>query len=181
MRSRGKVDEPVNIRGLKRFVTDTVMAGPRVPPQVAERKHEERVAIIGAGPCGLTAAQDLCLEGYEVTVFEALPIAGGMLRVGVPEYRLPTDIIEREVADIVDLGVDLRLSTPVKNLDDLFADGYGAVLVSVGAHVGNRLPIPGSDLNGILLNTEFLRETTFRPAAKRSSVRAKKASGFTRP
>jgi len=156
--SRGMVDEPVSIRSLKRFVTDSVMAGPRVAPDAAERKHEGRVAIIGAGPCGLTAAQDLCLAGYEVTVFEALPVAGGMLRVGVPEYRLPTDIIEREVADIVDLGVDLRLSTPVENLDDLFADGFSAVLVSVGAHVGNRLPVPGNDLDGILLNTEFLRD-----------------------
>jgi heterodisulfide reductase subunit A-like polyferredoxin len=156
--SRGLVDEPVNIRGLKRFVTDSVMAGPRVPPQKAERVHEERVAIIGAGPCGLTAAQDLCLEGYGVTVFEALPVAGGMLRVGVPEYRLPTDIIEREVADIIDLGVDLRLSTPVENLDDLYNDGFSAVLVSVGAHVGDNLAIPGNDLNGILVNTEFLRD-----------------------
>jgi len=156
--SRGMVDEPVNIRSLKRFVTDTVMTGPRVPLQESERVHEERVAIIGAGPCGLTAAQDLCLEGYGVTVFEALPVAGGMLRVGVPEYRLPPDIIEREVADIIDLGVDLRLSTPVENLDDLFDDGFGAVLVSVGAHVGHNLPIPGNDLNGILVNTEFLRD-----------------------
>jgi len=156
--SRGMVDEPVNIRGLKRFVTDTVMAGPRVPPQKAETVFDERVAIIGAGPCGLTAAQDLCLAGYGVTVFEALPVAGGMLRVGVPEYRLPTEIIEREVADIIDLGVDLRLSTAVENLDDLFADGFSAVLVAVGAHVGKRLPIPGNDLNGILVNTEFLRD-----------------------
>jgi heterodisulfide reductase subunit A-like polyferredoxin len=156
--SRGMVDDPVNIRALKRFVTDAVMARPRVPPHKADCKHGERVAIIGAGPCGLTAAQDLCLEGFGVTVFEALPVAGGMLRVGVPEYRLPRDIIEREVADIIDLGVDLRLSTPVKNLDDLFADGFSAILVSVGAHVGNRLPIPGNDLNGILVNTEFLRD-----------------------
>jgi heterodisulfide reductase subunit A-like polyferredoxin len=156
--SRGMVDEPINIRGLKRFVTDTVMTGPRVRPQKAEMVHEEKVAIIGAGPCGLTAAQDLCLEGYRVTVFEALPVAGGMLRVGVPEYRLPTEIIEREVADIIDLGVDLRLSTAVENLDDLFRDGFSAVLVAVGAHVGKRLPIPGHDLNGILVNTEFLRD-----------------------
>jgi len=156
--SRGMVDEPVSIRSLKRFVTDSVMARPRVPPQKTEIVYQERVAIIGAGPCGLTAAQDLCREGYEVTVFEALPVAGGMLRVGVPAYRLPTDIIEREVADILDLGVDLRLSTPVENLDDLFADGFSAVLISVGAHVGNTLPIPGNDLNGILVNTEFLRD-----------------------
>ena len=156
--SRGMVDEPVSIRSLKRFVTDSVMARPRVPPQKTEIVYQERVAIIGAGPCGLTAAQDLCREGYEVTVFEALPVAGGMLRVGVPEYRLPTDIIEREVADIIDLGVDLRLSTPVENLDDLYNDGFSAVLVSVGAHVGDNLAIPGNDLNGILVNTEFLRD-----------------------
>ncbi|MBT4888167.1 MAG: FAD-dependent oxidoreductase [Rhodospirillales bacterium] len=156
--SRGKVDEPVSIRSLKRYVTDTMMKVERVAPKKAERLYDEKIAIIGAGPCGLTAAQDLALAGYEVTVFEALPVAGGMLRVGVPEYRLPADIIEREVADIIDLGVDLRLSTPVENVDDLLKDGYSAVLVSVGAHEGNRLPIPGNDLNGILVNTVFLRD-----------------------
>ena len=71
------------------------------------------MAVIGAGPCGLTAAKDLCKLGYGVTVFEALPVAGGMLRVGVPEYRLPAWIVDREVQDIVDLGVELRLNTPV--------------------------------------------------------------------
>ena len=147
--SRGKVDEAVSIRSLKRYVTDTMMRKERVAPQQAERLHDEKIAIIGAGPCGLTAAQDLVLSGYEVTVFESLPIAGGMLRVGVPEYRLPADIIEREVADIIDLGVDLRLSTPVENIDDLLADGFSAVLVSVGAHEGNRLPIPGSLLEAV--------------------------------
>ncbi len=76
----------------------------------------------------MTAAQDLVTAGYSVTVFEAMPVAGGMLRLGVPEYRLPTEIIEREVQDILDLGVDLRLNQRVDNLDDLFADGYEAVL-----------------------------------------------------
>ncbi|MEE8187794.1 MAG: FAD-dependent oxidoreductase, partial [Kiloniellales bacterium] len=113
---------------------------------------------IGAGPCGLTAAQDLCLRGYGVTVFEALPVAGGMLRVGVPEYRLPAAIIEREVQDIVDLGVELRLSTPVTDLDGLFEQGFKAVLVAVGAHEGVRLNIPGNDLEGVLINTRFLRD-----------------------
>jgi len=155
--SRGKVDEAVSIRNLKRYVTDTMMSNERIPPQPAQRLHDEKIAIVGAGPCGLTAAQDLVLAGYEVTVFESLPIAGGMLRIGVPEYRLPADIIEREVADIIDLGIDLRLNTAVENIDDLLADGYSAVLVSVGAHEGNRLPIPGNDLNGILINTVFLR------------------------
>ena len=156
--SRGMVDQPIGIRSLKRYVTDSMMRKDRVEPQPAERLHDEKIAIIGAGPCGLTAAQDLALAGYAVTVFESLPVAGGMLRVGVPEYRLPADIIEREVADIVDLGVDLRLSTPVDNIDDLLADGFEAVLVAVGAHEGNRLPIPGNDLNGILINTVLLRD-----------------------
>jgi len=155
--SRGKVDEAVSIRRLKRYVTDAMMDRERIPPQPAQRLHDEKIAIVGAGPCGLTAAQDLVLAGYEVIVFESLPIAGGMLRIGVPEYRLPADIIEREVADIIDLGIDLRMNTAVENIDDLIADGYGAVLVSVGAHKGNRLPIPGNDLNGILVNTVFLR------------------------
>jgi len=156
--NRGKLDEPVNIRALKRFVTDKVYAQPRVPPEPAERRYPERIAIIGAGPCGLTAAQDLCKLGYGVTVFEALPVAGGMLRVGVPEYRLPSWIVDREVQDIVDLGVELRLNHRVDNLDEVFAEGFDAVLIAVGAHEGIRLPIPGSDLEGVLLNTAFLRD-----------------------
>lgn len=156
--NRGLVDEPINIRALKRFVTDKVYGQPRQPVEPAERQQSERIAIIGAGPCGLTAAQDLALAGYGVTVFEAMPVAGGMLRLGVPEYRLPTDIIEREVQDIIDLGIDLRLNHRVDNLDDLFAEGYDAVLIAVGAHEGVRLPIPGSDLDGVLINTRFLRD-----------------------
>ncbi|MBU6442704.1 MAG: FAD-dependent oxidoreductase [Alphaproteobacteria bacterium] len=156
--SRGKVDEPLNIRGLKRFVVDREYARPRVAPAPAERRHEERIAIIGAGPCGLTAAQDLLRHGYGVTVFEALPAPGGMLRFGVPAHRLPAGIIEREIQDILDLGVDLRLNTRVDNLDELFAQGFKAVLIAVGAQEGIRLPIPGNDLNGVIINTHFLRD-----------------------
>jgi heterodisulfide reductase subunit A-like polyferredoxin len=156
--NRNLVDDPINIHALKRFVTDKVYAEQRVPPDRREVKHDKRVAVIGAGPCGLTAAQDLCLAGYPVTVFEALPVAGGMLRVGVPEYRLPSWIVDREVQDIVDLGVELRLSTQVDNLDDLFDEGFEAVLIAVGAHEGIRLPIPGVDLDGVLVNTVFLRD-----------------------
>ena len=156
--NRGLLDEPVNIRALKRFVTDKVYQNPRQPLTPAERHHPERVAIIGAGPCGLTAAQDLAKLGYAVTIFEALPVAGGMLRVGVPEYRLPASIIEREIADIVDLGIDLRLNSRVDDLDQLFDEGFEAVLVAVGAHEGVRLPIPGADLPGVLINTHFLRD-----------------------
>ncbi len=110
--NRGLVDEPINIRALKRFVTDKVYAEPRQPIEpVGIQYPDQRVAIIGAGPCGLTAAQDIIQAGFPVTIFEAMPVAGGMLRLGVPEFRLPTDIIEREVQDIIDLGIDLRLNT----------------------------------------------------------------------
>jgi heterodisulfide reductase subunit A-like polyferredoxin len=156
--NRNLVDEPINIRALKRFVTDKVYAEPRAPVEPAPRLYDERIAIIGAGPCGLTAAQDLALAGFGVTVFEAMPVAGGMLRLGVPEYRLPTNIIEREVQDIIDLGIDLRLNHQINNLDDLFEQGFDAVLIAVGAHEGIRLPIPGRDLDGVLINTRFLRD-----------------------
>ncbi|MGD2147678.1 MAG: FAD-dependent oxidoreductase, partial [Anaerolineae bacterium] len=156
--NRAKLDEPINIRALKRFVTDKVYAGPRVPEEPIEPCYDERVAIIGGGPCGLTAAQDLCRKGYRVTVFEALPVPGGMLRVGVPQYRLPSEIVEREVQDIVDLGVDLRLGHQVNNLDEVFDAGFKAALIAVGAHEGIRLPIPGADLNNVLINTVFLRD-----------------------
>lgn len=156
--NRGLVDEPINIRALKRFVTDKVYAEPRPVVEPAPRLYPQRIAIIGAGPCGLTAAQDLVKAGYGVTVFEAMPVAGGMLRLGVPEYRLPTEIIEREVQDILDLGVEIRLNTQVNNLDDVFAEGFDAVLIAVGAHEGIRLRIPGANLEGVIVNTHFLRD-----------------------
>ncbi len=156
--NRGKLDDPINIHALKRFVTDKVYAQPRVPPEPCEREYDQRVAVIGAGPCGLTTAQDLCRLGYGVTVFEALPVGGGMLRVGVPEYRLPSWIVDREVQDIVDLGVELRLNTTVESLDDVFDEGFKAVLIAVGAHEGRMLPIEGVDLDGVMVNTVFLRD-----------------------
>ena len=156
--NRGIVDEPINIRALKRFVTDKVYLEPRQKVEAIETLHEERVAIIGAGPCGLTTAQDLRMAGYPVSIFEAMPVAGGMLRLGVPEYRLPTEIIEREVQDILDLGVDLHLNHRIDNLDELFDQGFNAVLIAVGAHEGVRLPIPGANLDGVIVNTHFLRD-----------------------
>jgi heterodisulfide reductase subunit A-like polyferredoxin len=157
--NRGKYDEPINIRALKRFVTDKIYESPRSSIEPAEILYpQDRVAIIGAGPSGLTAAQDLVRNGFPVTVFEAMPVAGGMLRLGVPEYRLPTEIIEREVQDIVDLGVELKLNHRVDDLDDLFQQGFKAVLIAVGAHEGIRLPIPGANFEGVVINTRFLRD-----------------------
>jgi len=157
--NRGQFDEPINIRALKRFVTDKVYVGERKPIEPVEINYpDQKVAVIGAGPCGLTAAQDVIRAGYPVSIFEAMPVAGGMLRLGVPEYRLPTEIIEREVQDIIDLGVDLHLNSRVDDLDDLFNKGYDSVLIAVGAHEGIRLPIPGANLDGVLINTRFLRD-----------------------
>ncbi|MBI4495470.1 MAG: FAD-dependent oxidoreductase [Deltaproteobacteria bacterium] len=156
--NRNLVDEPISIAALKRFVADKVYPQPYVPPEPAPERYEEKVAIIGAGPCGLTAAKDLRRMGYAVTLFEALPVAGGMLRVGVPEYRLPPMIVDREVREIIDLGIDLRLNSPVTNLDEIFHRPYQAVLIAVGAHEGRRLPLPGADLPEVLVNTKFLRD-----------------------
>ncbi len=156
--NRNMVDEAISIAALKRFVTDQVYAKPYTPSQPAQRKFDQRIAIIGAGPCGLTAARDLVQAGYGVTVFEALPVAGGMLRVGVPEYRLPTRIVNREIQEIIDLGVELRLNSRIDDLEDLFAQGYDAILIAVGAHEGKRLPIPGADHPEALTAVHFLRD-----------------------
>ena len=158
--NRNSVDEPISIASLKRFVADQIYSQPYNPPDPVPYKFEEKVAIIGAGPCGLTAAGDLRKLGYPVTVFEALPLAGGMLRVGIPDYRLPPMIVDREVREIIDLGIYLRLNTPVTNLDEVMKEGFKAVLIAVGAHEGRKLPIPGADLPEVLVNTQVLRDVS---------------------
>ena len=156
--NRSLVDEPIAIASLKRFVTDQVYSSPRTPIDPVPCTRPERVAIVGAGPAGLTAAQDLVKLGYRVTVFEALPVAGGMLRVGVPEYRLPADLIQREVDDILDLGVELKLNTRIEDLQHLIDEGFDAVFLAVGAHEGMRMDIPGAELEGTMISIAFLRD-----------------------
>jgi heterodisulfide reductase subunit A-like polyferredoxin len=171
--NRGLVDEPVAIASLKRFVTDQVYRTPRKPVDPVPRSRPERIAIVGAGPAGLTAAQDLVRLGYGVRVFEALPVAGGMLRVGVPEYRLPADLIQREVDDILDLGVELKLNTRIEDLQQLIEQGYDAIFLAVGAHEGIRLNIPGAELAGTMISIGFLRDVRLgRPVklGRRASV-----------
>ncbi len=155
---RGQIDDPIAIKDLRRFVADYAFKmGIEYVPEIKERQ-EERVAVIGAGPAGLSAAWDLALEGYPVTVFEALPVAGGMLAVGIPEYRLPNDILRKEVHEIEKLGVDIKLNTPIGDIESLFKDGYKAVFIATGAHKGTKADISGEDLVGAYDGIEFLRE-----------------------
>jgi len=168
--SRGKVDQPVSIMRLKRFVTDWAFEHPEevaeaFRPKIDSEAEEpaptgKKVAVVGSGPAGLTVAQDLKLEGHDVTVFEALPVAGGMMRVGIPEYRLPYDLLQREIDEIVDLGIELKLNTRVDDVGTLKDEGYDAVFVGIGAHAETPLRIPGMDLSQSLSAIEFLRDAS---------------------
>ncbi len=124
----------------------------------------KKVAIIGAGPAGLTAANDLIAKNYAVTVFEALPAAGGMMRVGIPEYRMPYDLVQKEVDEIVSKGVELKLNSRVDDAAGLLGE-YQAVFVATGAHVGLKTGIPGNDLPEVHVATDFLRAVSLRDAS----------------
>ncbi len=158
---RGKVDEPLAIMALKRFAADYELRAGREEVSPIERTKEEKVAIIGSGPAGLACAYDLVQQGYGVTVFEALPVAGGMLAVGIPEYRLPKEVLKREIDYIEGLGVEIKTNTPVGDgltLNDLSRQGYAAAFIAVGAQHGSRLNIPDNDLKGTLVGLSFLRD-----------------------
>lgn len=155
---RKDVEEPVAIMALKGFVTDYV---PLELPDRLLQTQDDQVAIVGSGPAGLAAAYDLVRNGYLVTVFESLPVAGGMLSVGIPEHRLPREVLKRDITYIEALGVEIRTSTPVdlgQGLEDLFNQGYGAILLALGAHKGQKPSIPGADLQGTLAGTSFMRD-----------------------
>lgn len=155
--NRGLVDEPISICALKRFMTDHVKNEPP-PPQVETR---EKVAIVGSGPAGLSCAYYLAKQGYQVTIFEALPKAGGMLYVGIPEYRLPKEILEAEIDGVRRLGVQIKTNTPIGEhltLDNLFRQEYKAIFISTGAHRSQRLGIAGEALDGVLHGVTFLRD-----------------------
>ena len=160
--NRGKVDEPLTIAALKRFVADYELNTRTDGIAHAPRTRDEKVAVIGSGPAGLCAANDLVLMGYGVAVFEALPVAGGMLAVGIPDYRLPKEMLKREIEDIKSLGVEIRLNSPVGKkgltLDDLRQEGYKAIFIAVGAHRSANLGIPGEDFEGVHHGVSFLRE-----------------------
>ncbi len=171
--TRRQVDEPVAIEALKRFVSDQVYLGHHPPPEPAPRTRKEHIAIVGAGPAGLTAAQDLIKQGYGVTVFEALPEPGGMMRFGIPEQRLPKDMLRWDIADILALGVELRLNTPVADPERLLEDEFDAVYLAVGVYGDPRLGIEGEDLEGVVSAISLLRDVNlgrFPDLGKRVAV-----------
>jgi NADPH-dependent glutamate synthase beta subunit-like oxidoreductase len=182
---RGSIDAPIAIRGLKRFVTerygvesvhpdtqerlrsDGLCEGNRYPnhqPDVSRRDRPAqakgaKVAVIGAGPSGMAAAHDLALLGYSVTVFEAGPEPGGMMRYGIPEYRLPRSIIRGEIDRILALGVELRVNTPLtaaRGLAALAREGFSAVFLSVGVWAGRDIQVPGVELDGVVKAVDYL-------------------------
>ncbi len=161
---RGQIDKPISIRALKRFLTERY--GPEskhhidLSAGVTRPKLPFKVAVVGGGPVGLAAAHDLALMGYSVTIFEAAPVAGGMLYLGIPEYRLPRDVVEAQVREILSTGdITLKLNHKAGRdfqIADLRRQGFDVVLLAIGAHRSRDLTIPGVDLDGVHRGVDFL-------------------------
>ena len=154
---RGALNEPISIKFLKRFVADRDMGfwkpySRHLPPT------GKKVAIVGSGPAGLTAGYYLAKAGHAVTVFEQFSKAGGMMRVGIPDYRLPPEVLDAEIQVIVEAGVDIKLNTRIDSVDSLFEQGYDAVFLGPGAHEGMPLGVEGDKLPGVYDGASFLRE-----------------------
>jgi len=155
---RGQLDEPISIRALKRFVADS--ASPVVEPEVAPSSGK-RVAVVGSGPAGLTAAYYLARRGgHAVSVFEALPEAGGMMRVGIPRYRLPADILDAEIDRIRQAGVEIRTNTRIGSVASLREQGYDAIFLALGAHAGTKMHVAGEDTPGVMDCVSLLRDVS---------------------
>ena len=162
---RAQLDEAIAIRMLKRFAWehDTGMWKQKIKVAPATGK---RVAIIGSGPAGLTAAYYLAKLGHSVTVFEALPEPGGMMLVGIPDYRLPKDALRAEIKEIEDIGVEIRTNTRVDSIDKLFKEGYNAVFLAIGAHQGLKIGVEGEDSPRVMECVNFLREVSLGKEVK---------------
>jgi len=151
---RGQINESIAIRELKRYTAENTDALPKINKKPDTGK---KVAVIGSGPAGLTAAYYLALQGHNVTVFDALPLAGGMLRYGIPSYRLPREALDREIDYIRSAGVEIKTGVKVASVEKLFEQGFDGVMAAVGTQRGQKLPIPGADAPGTLIGVDFLR------------------------
>lgn len=155
---RGRKGEAVAIGRLERFVADWYRENVSIPQSRPTANHH-RVAVVGSGPAGLTCAGDLAKLGYEVTVFEALHTSGGVLMYGIPEFRLPKEIVQKEIAGLKELGVTIECNTVIgrsDSVDELFAEGYEAVFIGSGAGLPNFMNLPGENLKGVYSANEFL-------------------------
>jgi len=159
---RALVDEPIAIMSLKRFVADRELAAQKEPAfQVTSLEKSGKVAIVGAGPAGITCAYHLARMGHQITIFEKLPLAGGMMAVGIPKYSLPPDILDREIKVIEKMGVSIKTGVSFGDgmtLDRLRAEGFDAVFIGTGLHGGRRLHVEGEDLEGVIPGIQFLRD-----------------------
>ncbi|MEM3673127.1 MAG: FAD-dependent oxidoreductase [Candidatus Bathyarchaeia archaeon] len=158
--ARVNVDQAVAIRALKRLVADIEREQGRVKPDPIPKKYSEKVAVIGAGPAGLTAAYELAKLGYPVTVFERMSEPGGMMRYCLPNFRLEKFVVANEIAYIQDLGVEIKTGVEFGKdvtLESLKADGYKAFFIAIGTQKGMKLNVPGEDLEGVINAVDFLR------------------------
>ncbi len=166
----GKKGEPVGIGRLERFAADYAMAKDRKDKAIAAKEVLGKVAVVGGGPAGLTTAGDLARMGYKVTVFEALHAAGGVLMYGIPEFRLPKAIVQREIAALRDLGVDIQVNAVIGKtftIDELLnEEGYDAVFIGTGAGLPHFMDIPGENFNGVYSANEFLTRVNLMKAYK---------------
>lgn len=156
---RRDINGAICIRSLKRFAVEREGKLHQKNSKKAP-STDKKVAIVGAGPAGLTAAYYLSKLGHSVTVFEALPVLGGMLRVGIPEYRLPKEALDAEINEIKQVGFDIKTDTRVESLDDLFAQGYQAIFLAIGAHQGSKIGVEGDDSSGVIDAIALLRQVS---------------------
>lgn len=152
---RGELNEPIAIRLLKRFALECSIGGAK--PRVF-LPTGKRVAIVGSGPAGLTAAYYLNRQGHSVTVFDEQPRPGGMMRIGIPEFRLPRDVLDADIGEICEAGVDIQMDQRIESLDDLWTQGFDVIFLAIGAHHELRMGIEGEDIPGVIGGISLLRE-----------------------